>query len=65
MGDTGNDIEIIPLSAIEPDSRNANRHTERGTYMLNRSMERFGFLTGNQPGEGGSRPTRPLDQSEA
>jgi hypothetical protein len=40
----GDGIEIIPLSAIEPDSRNANRHTERGTYMLNKSMEKFGFL---------------------
>jgi len=26
------------------DDRNANAHTERGTYMLRRSLERFGFL---------------------
>lgn len=34
----------VKLSDIIPDDRNANRHTERGEYMLRRSMERFGFL---------------------
>ncbi len=37
-------IEAVTLADIQPDARNANRHTERGTYMLRRSLERFGFL---------------------
>lgn len=36
--------ETVKLSDITPDTENANRHTERGTYMLRRSLERFGFL---------------------
>ena len=36
--------EAVKLSDITPDDRNANRHTERGEYMLRRSLERFGFL---------------------
>lgn len=35
--------DIVPLSSIEPDARNANRHSERGEYMVRRSMERFGY----------------------
>jgi hypothetical protein len=37
-------VTNVKLSDIIPDDRNANRHTERGEYMLRRSMERFGFL---------------------
>jgi hypothetical protein len=36
------DLEIVPLSAIEPDGRNANKGSERGTYMLRRSLEKLG-----------------------
>lgn len=36
--------EQIKLSDVRLDDANANAHTERGTYMLRRSMERFGFL---------------------
>lgn len=36
--------EVVPLAGLTPDSKNANKHTERGTYMLRRSIERFGFL---------------------
>lgn len=36
------DIEIVPLDSIQPDSNNANRGTERGTYMLRRSLEKLG-----------------------
>lgn len=35
-------IEIIPLDAIQPDSNNANKGSERGTYMLRRSLEKLG-----------------------
>jgi hypothetical protein len=38
----GDGIEIIPLSAIEPDSHNANKGSERGTYMIRRSLEKLG-----------------------
>jgi len=34
---------IIPLSDIQLDDRNANRHTERGEYAIRRSLEKFGF----------------------
>lgn len=37
-------MSTVRLSDITPDDRNANAHTERGEYMLRRSMERFGFL---------------------
>lgn len=37
-------MTTVKLSDITPDERNANAHTERGTYMLRRSLERFGFL---------------------
>ena len=37
-------MTTVKLSDITPDDRNANSHTERGTYMLRRSIERFGFL---------------------
>lgn len=37
-------MATVPLSEITPDDQNANRHTERGTYMLRKSLERFGFL---------------------
>jgi hypothetical protein len=37
-------MTTVKLSDITPDDRNANAHTERGTYMLRRSIERFGFL---------------------
>lgn len=37
-------MTTVKLSEITPDDRNANIHTERGTYMLRRSLERFGFL---------------------
>lgn len=36
------DIEIVPLDSIQPDSNNANKGTERGTYMLRRSLEKLG-----------------------
>lgn len=32
----------IKLSDLVPDAHNANRHTERGTYMVNKSLERLG-----------------------
>jgi hypothetical protein len=38
----GDRFEIIPLSAIEPDSHNANKGSERGTYMIRRSLEKLG-----------------------
>jgi hypothetical protein len=38
----GDGFEIIPLSAIEPDSHNANKGSERGTYMIRRSLEKLG-----------------------
>lgn len=34
--------EILPLSSIQPDSRNANKGTERGRYALERSLEKLG-----------------------
>ena len=37
-------MTTVKLTDITPDDRNANAHTERGTYMLRRSLERFGFL---------------------
>lgn len=37
-------MTTVKLSDITPDDRNANAHTERGAYMLRRSLERFGFL---------------------
>lgn len=37
-------METVKLSQIRQDELNANAHTERGTYMLRKSMERFGFL---------------------
>lgn len=36
--------EIIKLKDIKPDAHNANAHTERGEYMLRKSMGKFGFL---------------------
>lgn len=36
--------QTVPLASIRPDEHNANAHTERGTYMLRKSLERFGFL---------------------
>lgn len=38
-----NGIQRVRLADLLPDQRNANKHTERGTYMLRRSIERFGF----------------------
>jgi site-specific DNA-methyltransferase (adenine-specific)/site-specific DNA-methyltransferase (cytosine-N4-specific) len=35
--------DIVPLDSIEQDPRNANKHSERGEYMVRRSMERFGY----------------------
>lgn len=35
-------IEIVPLSALEPDGHNANKGSERGTYMIRRSLEKLG-----------------------
>lgn len=37
-------MSTVRLSDIIPDDRNANAHTERGEYMLLRSVARFGFL---------------------
>ena len=34
--------ETIKLSDLQPDERNANRGTERGTYMLRRSLQKLG-----------------------
>jgi hypothetical protein len=36
--------KAVPLTEIKPDGKNPNQHSERGVYMLRRSMERFGFL---------------------
>jgi len=35
--------DLVPLSNIQLDDRNANRHTERGEYAIRRSLEKFGF----------------------
>lgn len=35
-------VERISLSDLQPDDRNANRGSERGTYMLRRSLEKLG-----------------------
>src|SRR5579863_10100753 len=35
-------IETRKLTALQPDSQNANAHTERGVGMLERSLEQFG-----------------------
>lgn len=37
------DIETVPLDSLQPDSRNVNRHTERGEYAIRKSLEKFGF----------------------
>ena len=42
MGDNGK-VTRAKLSDIKTDPNNANLHTERGQYMVRRSMERFGF----------------------
>lgn len=34
--------ETIKLSDIQPDAHNANKGTERGTYMIRRSLEKLG-----------------------
>ena len=36
------EVEIIPLDSIQPDDRNANKGSERGTYMIRRSLEKLG-----------------------
>lgn len=36
------DIETIRLSDLQPDDRNANKGSERGTYMIRRSLEKLG-----------------------
>lgn len=36
--------EIVPLRSIVPDGHNANKGTERGEYMVRRSLEEFAFL---------------------
>lgn len=36
--------QTVKLSDIKPDDKNPNKHSERGTYMLRNSMQRFGFL---------------------
>lgn len=36
------DLETIKLSDLQPDDRNANKGSERGTYMIRRSLERLG-----------------------
>lgn len=40
-------VEIVDLSEIKLDLHNANRHTERGTYMVRESISRHGF---SEPG---------------
>lgn len=37
-------MTTVKLKDITPDDRNANAHTERGTYMLRHALEEFGFL---------------------
>ena len=34
--------ETIKLSDLQPDANNANKGTERGTYMIRRSLEKLG-----------------------
>lgn len=34
--------ETIKLSDLQPDDRNANKGSERGTYMIRRSLEKLG-----------------------
>jgi len=36
------DVEIVPLDSLQPDPHNANKGTERGTYMLRKSLEKLG-----------------------
>ena len=36
-------VEKVPISDIKNDPKNANLHSERGHYMVRRSIERFGF----------------------
>lgn len=36
------EIEQIPLSSLSPDEHNANKGTERGTFMIRRSLEKLG-----------------------
>jgi len=36
------EVEIVDVSELKPDPDNANRGTERGDYMLSRSLEKFG-----------------------
>ena len=35
-------IEAVTLADIQPDAHNANRGTERGTFMIRRSLEKLG-----------------------
>lgn len=35
-------METVKLSDLQPDAHNANRGTERGTYMIRRSLEKLG-----------------------
>jgi len=40
--DNGASAVTVPLVEITPDARNANRGTERGRYMLEKSLEKLG-----------------------
>jgi sporulation protein YlmC with PRC-barrel domain len=33
---------IIPISKLTPDSKNANKHSERGSSMVQKSIEKYG-----------------------
>lgn len=35
-------VEIVPLDALQPDERNANKGTERGAYMIRQSLQKLG-----------------------
>lgn len=38
------EVEVVPISDLEPDDRNANRHTRQGAELLQKSLRQFGFL---------------------
>jgi hypothetical protein len=35
-------VELVPLDALQPDERNANKGTERGAYMIRQSLQKLG-----------------------
>lgn len=35
-------VELVPLDALQPDERNANKGTERGAYMIRQSLRKLG-----------------------